>query len=250
MKNIPLNTSIKAHLFLGIIIGLWIVVFQILISPFDVADLTFKNKLILIPPYGLLFVLVYILGVVFQNWLYKKTGTWNYLKEALTLCLTYIALLFVCYWYYKSEWINGEYIFIDFTVSIYLPIVIVFTAFIILGRMYLNKRYVKKEKERILLKGKNKEDLLQIDPEDIICISSAQNYVEVHYLQQDQHVKMLLRTPLKTIQPEVPNLIQVHRSHLANPRHFVKWVDSNKAFFHDMEISVSKNYKTNFLNAL
>ena len=243
MKDIQLNTSYKAHAILGIIIGIWLVLFQILISPFDVADLTLKNKLILIPPYGILLFISYMAGIGLQNWLFKKSGEWSYGKEALILSFVFTTLLFMCFAYYKTLLINGTYSFLGFTFSIYLPTLIIFVAFIILGRMYLNKLQAKKNRSKIILKGINKGDILQIEPDTIVCISSAQNYIEVYYLQQEVLQKKLLRNTLKNASDFAPHLIQVHRSHLVHPEYFVKWINSNTALFHSVEIAVSKKYK-------
>jgi len=93
------------------------------------------------------------------------------------------------------------------------------------------------------LGGDNKLDVLKIELQDLVCLSSAQNYVEVFFLQNKILQKKLLRTTLKKISQDAPEMIQVHRSHLVNPTHFVKWSDPNTILLHELEIPVSKNYK-------
>jgi len=246
MKNIPLNTSYKAHAILAIIVGVWLVVFQILISPFDVAELTFVNKLILIPPYGVLFFISYMIGIYFQNHLFKRNNNWDYKKEIITLFIIFFILLFLSFTYYKTPMVNGNYSFSKFTISVYIPILIVFIGFILIGRIYLNKLEAKKNKAKILLEGINKSDLLKIDPKEIVCISSAQNYVEVHYIKEGKVQKKMLRTTLKKVSNTIPQLVQVHRSHFINPEHFVKWQNSNMAIFHTLEIPISKTHREKF----
>ena len=97
--------------------------------------------------------------------------------------------------------------------------------------------------QKVLLTGANRSDKLQVDPKRIVCLSSAQNYVEIHYLEQGVLQKKLLRTTLKTISAELPNLIQVHRSHLINPIHFTKWKDNSNVQLEGIVIPVSKNYR-------
>jgi len=243
MKEISLNTSYKSHAILATLIGIWLVVFQILISPFDVAELTFVSKLIIIPPYGILFFLSYMAGIYLQNKWFLKSQTWNYKKEIITLSFIFFLLLFLSFSYYKTPLVNGNYSFSKFAFTVYLPILIVFLGIIVVGRIYLNKQEAKKNKSKVLLEGINKSDLLKINPEEIVCISSAQNYVEVQYIKEGKVQKKLLRNTLKKIGNDVPQLLQVHRSHLVNPEHFVKWKNSNVAIFHTLEIPVSKTYQ-------
>ena len=117
MDTTVLNTSYKAHALLGLLIGVWLVVFQVLISPFDVADLTFKNKLILIPPYGLLVFICYMFGVFIQNKWYAKDLHWNTKREGVVLIVVFLSLLPLCYGYYKTPMVRGDYTFTDFSIT-------------------------------------------------------------------------------------------------------------------------------------
>lgn len=98
-----------------------------------------------------------------------------------------------------------------------------------------------------MLTGENKLDVLQLKSSDLICISSADNYVEVTYLLNNELRKKLLRTTLKTIHAQEPELVKVHRSHVINPVHFKEWKDSSSIILTQMELPVSKNYKQNIL---
>ncbi len=244
MKSILLNTSIKQHSLLGLACGLWLVTFLIFISPFDVSDLTFKNKLILLPPYGLLFFVGYMFAVGIQNLIFKFYKQWSIAWEIFTLLIIYTIVLGLCYGYYKTDWINGTYSFVDYVLGIYLPILLIFGVVLSAGRMYLNKLYAKKESLKITLKGTNKDDVLKVKPEAILCISGAQNYVEVYYLLNGKRHKELLRTTLKSIQDQAEELTQVHRSHLINIDHFTKWIDPNTILIYDIEVPISKTYKS------
>ncbi|MBR9844679.1 MAG: hypothetical protein GYB35_00540 [Algicola sp.] len=81
--TLALNTSFKYHSIIAIIISLWLVLFLILIAPFDIEELNFSARLEILPVYGLITFLVYVLLIPFQNWLFKKTQTWNIVLELL-----------------------------------------------------------------------------------------------------------------------------------------------------------------------
>nr|WP_321236914.1 LytTR family DNA-binding domain-containing protein [uncultured Psychroserpens sp.] len=250
MKHISLNTSYKHHSILGLIIGLWLVIFLVLIAPFDVADLSLKLRIELLPPYALLVFFGYMLGIVFQNMLFKIVKVWNIYLEGITIAVVYVIMALFCYPYYKSEWLNGEFDFWNFIKIIYIPIALIILVLVVFGRAYLNKLQAKKTNKKILLHGDNKTDVLHIDPDNIICISSAQNYVEIYYLVHGKVKKQLLRTTLKDIHKQVGLLIQVHRSHLINLSHFTKWNSTNAILLLDLEIPVSKKFNADLKEKL
>lgn len=243
MKLLSPNTSYKAHGLLGLAVGLWVVAFLIFISPFDVVDLTLKNKFILLPPYGLGIFICYLFSVFIQNKIFFRDKSWSIGRELFIHCVFLTILLAVCFLYYKSKMMNGEYSFVKFLFITYLPVLVVVEPIVVAGRAYLRKIQFRKTRNKVLLKGTNKNDVLQIELEKIVVIASAQNYIEVTYITDEKLDKKLLRIPLKKIASEMPELIQVHRSYLVNPAHFVKWKNSKIAIFHDKEVPISRNYK-------
>jgi DNA-binding LytR/AlgR family response regulator len=95
----------------------------------------------------------------------------------------------------------------------------------------------------ISIRGENKLDILKIKKCDLVCVSKAQNYVEIFFINGGEPEAMLIRTTLKKIQIELNFLIKVHRSHLINPSHFKAWKNHNTLLLTQKEIPISKNYK-------
>lgn len=245
MASLNFSTSYKHHLICAVAMAFWLVGFLILIAPFDVADLPFSIRLIILPPYGLLTIVGYILLVPLQNWLFHKQGKWTLLSEVSFITLYNILLLLFCFLYYKTDIINGEYSFSKFTLEVYYPIFFIILPLLIFARWYLNKKIENQVSGKIVLTGENKLDVLKIKQEDLICISSADNYVEVTYLSNNIVQRKLLRTTLKNVHAQKPELLKVHRSHVINPDHFKEWKDSNTIMLTAIELPVSKSYKQN-----
>lgn len=209
------------------------------------------------PPYGMIFIVGYMLVIPLQNWIFRKKKTWNLGYELSIIGLMYSFAMFGVYFYYKSDIVNGDYSFSRFLLEIYLPTLVILSTIIFFGRWFIAR---KKEKiivekaavqsDKIMLKGDNKSDVIQVLPGDLICISSAQNYVEINYLHNGALQKKLLRTTLKKISQQVPNLIQVHRSHFVNPQHFVAWSTANSIILYQLTIPVSQNYKKTLLDCI
>ncbi|MFT4761375.1 MAG: hypothetical protein ACI9XO_001990 [Paraglaciecola sp.] len=254
MFPIQLNTNLKAHLILGILMGIWLVIFLVIVGPYDTAELPMSIRFQIMPPYGLLFVLSYVVIIPLQNWIFRRLKKWNIFLEILILSFSYFLGLLSCFQYYKSGIVNGDYSFGSFAGEIYLPTMVILSAILILGRIYISRKkteiQIKEvviEPQKLILRGDNKADVLQVLPADLICISSAQNYVEIHYLNNQRTQKKLLRSILKKIGQQVPDLVQVHRSYLINPTHFIAWSDTQNIQLGELIIPVSPTYKKTLL---
>ncbi|MFY0629309.1 MAG: LytTR family transcriptional regulator [Flavobacteriaceae bacterium] len=243
MRKLQLNTSYKYHFIIGFLIGLWLVVFLVLIAPFDAAELSFAIRLQILPLYGLISFISYIILIPLQNLVFEKMKKWNLISEILFIIVFNTISFFGSYAYYKSSIINGNYSFTKFTLEVYLPILVILLSVIVFARWFLNNKIPKNSIQKLILTGENKLDILQINPSDLICISSADNYVEVNYLKKGKLHKKLLRNTLKNISNQEPNLIKVHRSHFINPSHFKEWKNSNTLVLTETEVPISKNYK-------
>ncbi len=247
MTPLKLNISYKHHLLVAVIIALWLVLFLVLIAPFDIAELPFAIRFEIMPLYGLISFISYVVLLPIQNFIFKKLGKWTLFLEILIIILFNVIVLIGSYFYYKSDIINGEYSFVKFTFEVYYPIFLIILPILLFTRWYLSKKAVAQNSDKIVLTGENKLDVLQIHLSDLVCISSADNYVEVSYLMQTKLSKKLLRTTLKNIHPQVPDLLKVHRSHLINPVHFKDWKNANTVELTQTEVPVSKNYRKKVL---
>lgn len=233
----------KNHFLVALIIGIWLTFFLILIAPFDIVELPILARLEILPVYGLISFIGYMAIVPFQHWIYKKIKSPIY-SEVLIVTLFNILVLIGSYIYYKSDVVNGTFSFAKFTLEAYYPTFFILLPIIIFARWYLSKKSIQ---NKITITGDNKLDILQINNDDLVCVSSADNYVEVSYLVEGILNKKLLRTTLKNIESEFPELMKVHRSHIINPIHFKEWKDSNTIFLTQKEVPVSKNYKKQIL---
>lgn len=250
MQKLALNTSYKHHTIVALIISLWLVVFLVFIAPFDASDLNFRIRLLIMPIYGFISFITYLLLIPFQNWVFRYFKKWSITLEVLFIIVFNTIQIIGSYAYYKTDIVNGDYSFQKFVLNVYLPIGLIILPIIIFTRWYLSKKIPVETENIINLKGDNKLDILKIASEDLICISSADNYVEVSYLINGKLQKKLLRNTLKEIQNTVPNLIKVHRSHLINPTHFKEWNGSSSIVLTAMEVPVSKNYRTAVLEVI
>ncbi|WP_310555648.1 LytTR family DNA-binding domain-containing protein [Flavobacterium sp.] len=244
MKN--LNPSIRHHLLIGFFISVWSFIFAFFIKPFDDGSINFQMWLYISIGFSIIAFLCYGLLAIIQKYTYQKLLKWNISLEIAFLILFFVFFLIGTYSYYKSPLLNGGYDFFKFFQVIILKVALILSPIIVLVRIYSTK-LIPLKNDNITIKGENKLDVLKINKLDLVCVSNSQNYVEICYIQNDKLKKKLIRTSLKKIQTNFDFLIQVHRSHLVNPAHFIAWKNQNTISLTQIEIPISKNYKQHIL---
>jgi hypothetical protein len=241
-----LNPSIKHHLVVGLLIALWIFAFAFIIKPFDDGTLNFRSWFLISFGFSILAFFCYNVLAVVQKSIYKKISKWNLSLEIGSILFFFLIYLFGVYSFYKSPILKGGYNFSEFFSIIFIKIALILTPVIILARRYLIKLIPLKD-DILTFTGENKLDILKIKKADLVCISNAQNYVEIFYLENEKLHSKLIRSSLKKTLDDFTFLVQIHRSHLINPSHFKSWRNSNTVILTQIELPVSKNYKESIL---
>lgn len=229
------------HLLLGVLIGLWIIIFLVLIAPFDVAEVSFSNRLKMMPTYGLLFALAYFIVHFGLEKLLNRTSL-NFWSIELTLLLGILMIsIGPVFMYYRSNYIQGDYALNQFALKVYLPIYGLVLPLLLVGRWLISHRL--KSSNKIIEVGKGKYDKLLIALEDLIFIKSADNYIEINYLVNQNLHQKLIRLTLKEAKAEIDGLIQTHRSYLINPQHFLYQKDKKTLVLKHAEVPLSVNFQ-------
>jgi hypothetical protein len=237
-----LNPSIKHHLVIAILISLWLFVFAFIIKPFDDGTINFRAWFLISFGFSVMAFVCYGLLAVIQKNFYKRIGKWNISLEITAIFLFHVLYLIGVFTFYKSPVLNGGYTFSEFFSIIFIKVALIITPVIILARRYLIKLIPTKE-DVLIFKGENRLDILKIKKSDLVCISNAQNYVEIFYIENDKLHSKLIRSSLKKVQDDFGFLVQIHRSHLINPSHFKSWRNANTIILTQIELPVSRNYK-------
>lgn len=250
--KVPFVTPIKFHLLIGILLGLWVYLFLVFIGPFDVFPLKLVWRATIMIGYGLIFSFSYFAIIPLQNWLNKRLKKWDIILELSVVLFVFFINFLPTYFYYTSDWVQGEYSFLSFLSQIYLPTSFILIPLLLMSRWIVFKltNNIKVSTNKIDIVGKNKLDKLNILFADLICIKSSNNYIEIYYQKNGQLQKKLLRLTLKEIQIQIPDLIKTHRSFLINRTHFIEWKNKKSIILTHLEVPVSDKYKNQVLGLL
>ncbi len=252
-KKYPFDPSLKHHFIIALGLAIWIFVFLYFTEPMDVNEFNASEKLIYLPLYGILGAFAYLIFLPFQYYLYNKnTKQWNIKEELLffiVLSLLTVILLRLFYLYIVVPGEPNPYYFSKHFKTIMLPSMVTVFPIIIFGRYAFGKYKDKKlEEQKIEIKGEGNYESLRLLLNELICIQSSDNYIEVFYLSGTTLKKSLIRTKLSVIAETFPELLRTHRSFIVNPFHFQQWkTEKSKPFLvlsHDIQVPISKTYVT------
>lgn len=255
-SSYPFDPSIKHHSLIGLGLLIWIFIFLYFTEPLDVQEFGSQEKLIYLPGYGLVGGLMYLLFLPIQYVLFgKKTREWTVLKETLFLLIFCTISIFVVRAFYLYVVMIGEpnpYSFWYQLTTITLPAIATILPFVIIARFAFGKYKEKKlEQQKIEIQGEGTYEGLRLSLNDLICIQSSDNYIEVFYFSGKEVKKSLIRNKLSVIAEEFPELARTHRSYMVNPFHFQQWKTEKGKLFAELSSSIfvpiSATYKNDII---
>lgn len=252
-RSFPLSTSLRQQLLIGLGVAIWTVLFLILLAPFDISDLSTQYKFLLLPTYGLLFMISYLLSLLLQKRLYQHYGKWQVWMELLFLFLFLSICFLLSTLYYRSPIMNGEMSVPAFLQRQYIPIAIIISPLLLILRWVTGRYFLRKQANKpqlLVFRGSLQKDVLQVPLEKVLFLKAADNYIEIYYRRQGETEQHLLRSTLKQASQTAPQLVRTHRSYLINPRHFEHWIGNKEISVAGRRIPVSKTYKARLKEVL
>jgi hypothetical protein len=119
------------------------------------------------------------------------------------------------------------------------------------GKMHHKQRLEASPGVEVLLQSENRKEEFRVAASDLIFITSADNYIEIHYLKADQEKKKLLRGTLKGARDDLRSLTafyRCHRAFIVNLDRVISVTGNSQGYRlrlkgTDEEIPVSRNLK-------
>jgi hypothetical protein len=250
-KPYPYNTFSARDIYSNVLIACFVTLFLIVFQPFDISIWQTNYKLLKLVGFGCVcFMCTMIFRLISEAILKKQKPeeTWTVWKEilALTLVLLFIAYGNLCYSNFTAntqfrgkQWISAlaATLLLGFF-PIMANITLKYNRFVVLNQKdaelmeagvlsFQNKvvpeNPVKESIEQakndlLILIAENEKDKLELIPEQLIYIESADNYSNVVFIKNKTITKQLIRSSLKRLESQisVPYILRCHRSYMVN----------------------------------
>lgn len=265
-----LSDSIKSELTRLFLIGVGVFLFILFFQPFPLDMLDYNDRLLYVTGFGgISFVIGCLILVLFPMTFPKwfKLSEWEsgppFILNALLFILTSTAFAF--YIRYVGQIHLSLYVMFKVILVCLLPVVILFMMYknkslelIIAGLKEQNKTHLQRikhyeingEDEKVDIFSDNKSDKLSLKYKNIILIKSANNYIEILFVENDIVEKKLIRNTLKNIEQQLmekTNFIRCHRTSIVNNFYIEKLVKSYSGYSLklsclDEDVPVSRQY--------
>ena len=269
------SLSKRLGLFISISFGLFL--FILFFQPFPLNAFDFNDRLLFVAGFGaIVFTIMLLVGAVFL-WIIDKSknGDENiissYLNGFIVLALCSVAFAF--YLRYVGSVSISFYIMFKVVLSCLVPPVVLKLYDIYQGLIQQNKSLVSERKliqkriekfeEDILNKSiefisETNNEKLTLLVSEVVFIQSANNYVEVAYLDGENVRKKLIRNTLRNIELQIrpySNFIRCHRTCIVNIHYIEKLIQDYgnhwiKLKEYDVKIPVSRQYLLKIREAL
>lgn len=250
---------LRYQFMIAIVLGAWMWAFLVFTEPLCVAEYSDSEKWQCMPYYALLTFFSYLLTVPFQRKLFKRNNEqWKLSYEAVILLMLAGGIYLIGYTFYY--WMAAKpYTPLYFFTHLFAPIFVVMIPIVLLARWitgivnYLSQDALDVQvpvtaqvDKAITLYGENQKELLKIQPENLVSMEAANNYVKINYLEGENIQQVLFRNTLSVYERSLSFLIKTHRSYLVNPTYFLRLKQEDNRFFvvlnvGNTEVPVSKN---------
>lgn len=200
----------------------------------------------------LFFYWFYIVKDNKKKWSVKENTIWS-IALLLFITNTIVSLGYILLiTRYKSFIVFPEYFILKVLINVFAIGILVYSFMRTSNYlMYQIKKIQQftKESDLIKLEGKNKNELVIVKKENLICISSVGHYLEIiHFDENELIAKSIIRNSIQSIRLElVPyKFYDCHRSHIVNPKYITKIEgDARKKSLYlevaNLEIPISRN---------
>lgn len=264
-KPYPFNFDIiynaKLIFLISIITSLFVFIFQ----PLKISEFSNSAKLETVAFIGLItFAVLSFYMLVLPSYLTKlfDIDKWNVLKELIWESIVFISLFAALYVYFFISKIF-EFSLIDLFKIIAISaipvlIIIILNQNRLLKQNFqnaneLNKKILHKQEAKIdlvLFESEIKKESISINPNSIILIKSANNYIEIYWENQNKLLKNILRLKLNQTEELLKDynfISKCHRSYLVNTQKIIKAIASPQGLkltleYLDFQIPVSQTY--------
>jgi len=276
-KLFLINRDLKFSLTVYLEISLGIFFFILFFRPFELNHLDFNNQLLFIAGCSGITFLLLCLFYILIPWIFPKLLTSAvHEKRIFVLINIFLCVISTTAYAFYIHYVGGVSLsmFLVFKIVLICIVPIITLALIIENKSlkhqidFLRESNIKlnmmvkdnshSNKEIIPFISDNKSDKIDLLPEDILLIKSAENYVEIVYKDGENVKQKMIRTTLRSIEEQLRKymeFVRCHRTCIINTKYILKLTSGYqgqrlKLIDYNQEIPVSRQYLLDVRKAL
>lgn len=221
-RQIHFTASISKKVLVGLILCIYLCFIVIVLQPFDTSQFKADHKALLLSGYGIFTFVVFVIHSMIENtWYFRARKVWTVRHEIISAVLFCLFVGTVLYLYNRLV-VNLTYLtlatywrFLSVTVLCMIP---VFIPLMLYLRQKFGERIVPPAENSITLLGENKNEVLNMEKEDLLFIRAVENYVEICFVDHSSKkvLSKTFRQTLSNVCEQLPFLEKCHRSYLVN----------------------------------
>ncbi len=250
-KPYPYYSFSFRDVYSNFLIGCFVAFFLIVFQPFGISIWQTDHKLLKLMGFGFVSFICPLVFRLISTTIFKKQNpeeTWTVWKETLGLLLVLVFIAFgnLCYGnLIRISHVNFQELLLALAATFLLGIfpiaanvILKYNRFLTLNQKdaelmeaevldFQNrvevenpiKEYVEKPtNEMLILIAENEKDKIELKPEELLYIESADNYSNIVFYRNNKVNKQLLRGSLKRLESQItfPFIIRCHRSYIVN----------------------------------
>ncbi|MBN2699688.1 MAG: LytTR family transcriptional regulator [Bacteroidales bacterium] len=269
-----LETRYQIKLAAAICLGIFL--FLLFFLPFEYRKMAFnENLLFILGLSAITFVIIGFFRIILPYSMNKliRSKTYKISNEVIIILLIWVFNSIAYIFYLRYVGLHQITLFSAFKISLFssFPSIILKLADVNKSLRDQLKHMVDKniklemydDKERDtrpmeLLLSDTKSDKLEIHPDNIMLVKSADNYVNIIYKNQEHVKQKMLRNTIKNIEAQLkkyPEFLRCHRSCIVNSIYIVNLTNNYKGHHlklldYEEEIPVSRQYILSIKNYL
>lgn len=237
--------------------------------PFEYRELEFNNRLMFLVGLGAIsFVIMGIFRILLPSTLNRilKLETYRVSNEVVVVLLIWVFISLSNIFYLRYVGLHDLTLFTTFKITLFscFPSVVLKLADVnkqlrdqlknIVGKNIRLEKYASDanpgERPPVTLMSESRTDQLEVHPDDVMLVRSADNYISVVYKELEKVRQKMLRNTITNIQAQLrkyPEFFRCHRTCIINSHYIVNLTNSYKGYRlkvlgYEDEIPVSRQY--------
>lgn len=263
------NTDLRYSLKLGLGIAIGVFLFILFFQPLELNNTDFNSYILTIAGFaGITFLLISLVRIILP-WTFRgmfMIERWNIKRELLQMLLIWIlnSVAFCFYLVYVGKVPLTMYLaFKIVLICLVFPVAIMLINEINNQNIHLLEMQQKireleeqpgigrpEEKQTLELVSESRSEKLFLEPESLILVRSAENYVEIVYWKDQSVQRKLLRSTMRSIEDQLrshPEMVRCHRTCIVNTSNGTKILRTPQGIKlripdYDEDIPVSRQY--------